>query len=178
MTFCNCHPETGNYRFLSPFETALALVNTDSLILPEDVKVAARMVGNAISVRHAAIVLCQCINVYAQAAIVSHLNPETCIARLLLRKITQFNANVSPYAQGWIILDQSAPPATPGQEQPHSLCFQLTDCVTNPAVQECRRDYMRHRATDSVLLTPILCALFCPWRLLGTFLKLANWPAC
>ncbi|CAJ1428688.1 unnamed protein product, partial [Effrenium voratum] len=41
-------------------------VNTDSLILPEEVKVAARMIGNAISVCHAAIVLCQCINVYAQ----------------------------------------------------------------------------------------------------------------
>ena len=73
----NCHPETNIYRFLSPFETALALVNTDFLILPEDVKSAARMVGNAISVCHAAIVLCQCINVCARAGIISHLNPET-----------------------------------------------------------------------------------------------------
>ena len=122
----NCHSGCGDYRFLSPFETALALVNTDSLILPEEVKVAARMIGNAISVCHTAIVLCQCINVYAQAGIVSHLNPETCIARLLLCKMTRFNANVSPYGQGWIILDHSAPPETPGQEQSHSAAGSQT----------------------------------------------------
>ena len=94
-------------------------MNTDSLILPEEVKVAARVIGSAISVCHAAIVLCQCINVYAQAGIVSHLNPETC-------KMARFNANVSPYGQGWIILDHSAPPETPGQEQSHSAAGSQT----------------------------------------------------
>ena len=117
----NCHPDANMYRFLSPFETALALVNTDFLILPEDVKSAARMVGNAISVCHATIVLCQCINVYARAGIICYLNPETCIARLLLRKMTRFNADVSQYGQGWIIMDRSTPPTTPGQVQPHPV---------------------------------------------------------
>ena len=81
----------------------------------------AELVTAFVTGSNAALVLCQCINVYARADIINHLNPETCIARILLCKMTWFNANVSPYEQGWIIMERMTPPTTPVQEQSHSV---------------------------------------------------------